>query len=156
MFSPFVAWLWHLASHKDRLVCTDTFALRRRNRILECLTWWKEQETENAQTYCIQLKALLFIRTLFFKPAAYLSKTAVSISVKHTLWGKAMKPRYGKREWGLWHRVLPFHAQLHGTWALSDLDYHPSPAVPFHTGPHIPPTINFTATNHPIPFCSLL
>lgn len=81
--------------------------------------------------------------------------TVVSISVERSAWGGAMKP--------IWKKGVGFVASCftfswsNGTWALSDRDYHPSPAVPFHTGPHTstPPTINFTAINHPIPFSSL-
>ncbi len=62
MFSPFVAGLWHYVPHNERLVCTDTFALRCRNTILECLTWWKEQETEN----CSIVFNRKLINTVFF------------------------------------------------------------------------------------------
>lgn len=38
--------MWHVTPHNERLVFRDKFALRHRNTIQECLTWWKEQETE--------------------------------------------------------------------------------------------------------------
>lgn len=179
MFSPFVAWLWHLEPHNERLVCTDTFALRCRNTILECLTWWKEQETENVPKYCIQLKGLLLIKKVYFpsnlqckiltglsvstnkrvNKHAFLfwvcsCMTVVCVSVKHTVWGKAMKPRYGKKEWSLWHHVLPFPTHLHGTWASSDWDCHPFQLFPFTPAPTSP--LLSTLLPSTIPFLSVL
>lgn len=66
--------------------------------------------------------------------------TVAVISVKRTvregnesqIWKKAG----GRGGVFLWHHVVPFHGKT--VRALSDRDYHPSPAVPFHTGPHVP------------------
>lgn len=162
--------MWHVTPHNERLVFRDKFALRHRNTIQECLTWWKEQETERtinllpiitfsenllhkilAGLSCIVESACSKTYLLILGVFVHILHTLLHTSAKHTEAGKAMKATYGNREW----RTV-FYISMLGTWALSDRDYHPSPAVPFHTGPRIQPTINFTATNHPIPFCSFL
>lgn len=62
--------MWHLTPHNERLVFRDKFALRHRNTIRECPTWWKEQETERTINL---LPIITFSENLLHKILAGLS-----------------------------------------------------------------------------------
>lgn len=159
--------MWHVTPHNERLVFTDKFALRHRNTIQECLTWWKEQETERTMNLlpiitlsenllhkilaglsCIVESACSKTWLLILGVFVHILHTLLHISAKHTEAGKAMKATYGNREWRTVFYISMLGWAAHEHYQI-EITIHPQ-LFPFTLGPVfnllsilLPPTIPF-------------
>lgn len=144
--------MWHVTPHNERLVFRDKFALRHRNTIQECLTWWKEQETERTMNLlpiitlsenllhkilaglsCIVESACSKTWLLILGVFVHILHTLLHISAKHTEAGKAMKATYGNREWRTVFYISMLGWAAHEHYQI-EITIHPQ-LFPFTLGP---------------------